>query len=396
MGSSRGGGSAVDRVAWETDHLRRCARTRALCLGAGHRTRRNHPAPVSFYTTEQKSEVETPSMDHVIVTEHLSKIYVQDFLTFESGRPRLNLRRETKRREALRDLNLSVRRGEIFGLLGPNGAGKTTAIKILMGIHFPTRGSAKILGRPLGDKRAKAQVGYLPENPYFYDYLTGGEFLDYYGRLYGMGRVQRRAKIPELLERVGLSASVSIPLRGYSKGMLQRIGIAQALLNDPEIVVLDEPQSGLDPIGRKEIRDIILSLREQGKTVFFSSHILQDAEMVCDRVAILHLGDLVKMGHLEELLTAHVSEFEIVASGMSGDAIAEVEKTATRTLRRADDVLFVIKKRGDADAALAKISTCGGTLVAFTPRRETLEDIFLKQVGRGTREVAGAAGGEVA
>lgn len=327
-------------------------------------------------------------MEDVIVTENLTKIYIQDFLTFEHGRPRLNLRRETKRRAALLDLNLQVKRGEIFGLLGPNGAGKTTAIKILMGIHFPTRGSATILDRPLGDKAAKAQIGYLPENPYFYDYLTGGEFLDYYGRLYGMDKARRRRKIPELLETVGLSHAASTPLRGYSKGMLQRVGIAQALLNDPQIVVLDEPQSGLDPIGRKEVRDLILSLREQGRTVFFSSHILQDAEMICDRVAILHLGKLVNVGALEQLLTARIREFEIVASGLPGEVIEGIEKTARRTLRRTNDVLFVIEDRAAADAALERIQACGGTLDSFTPRKETLEDLFLSHVGRGTREAA--------
>jgi ABC-2 type transport system ATP-binding protein len=327
-------------------------------------------------------------MQDVIVTENLTKIYVQDFLTFEHGRPRLNLRRETKRKAALLDLNLAVREGEIFGLLGPNGAGKTTAIKILMGIHFPTRGSAQILGRPLGDKWAKAQVGYLPENPYFYDYLTGNEFLDYYGRLYGMSRAQRQAKITELLELVGLRHAASVPLRGYSKGMLQRVGIAQALLNDPKIVVLDEPQSGLDPIGRKEVRDIILSLREQGKTVFFSSHILQDAEMICDRVGIIHLGELVKMGLLGELLTTKVNEFEIVARGLSAETTAAIEGSAKKTIRRADDVLFIIESREDAERALERIKNDKGTLDSFVPRKETLEDLFLAQVGRGTREAA--------
>jgi ABC-2 type transport system ATP-binding protein len=285
-------------------------------------------------------------------------------------------------------LNLAVREGEIFGLLGPNGAGKTTAIKILMGIHFPTRGSAQILGRPLGDKWAKAQVGYLPENPYFYDYLTGNEFLDYYGRLYGMSRAQRQAKITELLELVGLRHAASVPLRGYSKGMLQRVGIAQALLNDPKIVVLDEPQSGLDPIGRKEVRDIILSLREQGKTVFFSSHILQDAEMICDRVGIIHLGELVKMGLLGELLTTKVNEFEIVARGLSAETTAAIEGSAKKTIRRADDVLFIIESREDAERALERIKNDKGTLDSFVPRKETLEDLFLAQVGRGTREAA--------
>ncbi len=325
-------------------------------------------------------------MENVIVTRDLTKIYVQDFLTFESGRPRFNLIRGDKRRIALQDLNLEIHRGEIFGLLGPNGAGKTTAIKILMGIHFPTRGSASVLGRALGDKWAKAQIGYLPENPYFYDYLTGNEFLDYYGRLYGMSRADRQRKIPELLDLVGVSQAASVPLRGYSKGMLQRIGIAQALLNDPQIVVLDEPQSGLDPIGRKEIRDLILALRDEGKTVFFSSHILQDAEMICDRVGIIHLGKLVNIGRLEELLAARGREIEIVASGLKDAVIAEIGETAKRTLRRDTDVLFIIEAQSDAERALERIAACGGRLESYIPRKETLEDHFLSQVGRGVRD----------
>lgn len=330
-------------------------------------------------------------MQDVIVTENLTKVYVQDFLTFESGRPRLNLSSGSKRKAALLGLDLQVKEGEIFGLLGPNGAGKTTTIKILMGIHFPTRGSAQILGRPLGDKWAKAQVGYLPENPYFYDYLTGYEFLDYYGRLYGMPRNLRKKRIDEMLELVGLRHAASVPLRGYSKGMLQRAGIAQALINDPKLVVLDEPQSGLDPIGRKEVRDIILSLRDQGKTVFFSSHILQDAEMVCDRVGIIHLGKLVNIGHLEEILSAHVQEFEIVASRLTPEVVSEIEASAKKTIRRTDDVMFVIEKQEDATKALDKITSSGGQLDSYIPRKGTLEDHFLSQVGRGTRDAGEAA-----
>ena len=188
-------------------------------------------------------------MAPVIEIRGLSKIYVQDFIDFEHGR--LKIRWKNRRIAALEDLSLDVEQGEIFGLLGPNGAGKTTTIKILMGIHYATRGTAKIMGMPLGFKPVKAKIGFLPENPYFYDYLSGWEFLDYYGQLYGMSRARRRKRIDELMEVVGIKHAASIPLKGYSKGMLQRIGLAQALLNDPEIVFLDEPQSGLDPMGRK-------------------------------------------------------------------------------------------------------------------------------------------------
>ena len=237
----------------------------------------------------------------VIETKKLTKIYTHDFIDVEHGRLRFNWFRRTV---ALNELDLQVHEGEIFGLLGPNGAGKSTTIKILMQILFPSSGSARIMERPLGDMGVKTQIGFLPENPAFYDYLKGHEFLDYYGVLYGMSKAQRRKRIPELFELVKLpDHAPNLPLKGYSKGMLQRIGLAQALLNDPRLVVLDEPQSGLDPLGRKEIRDIILTLKERGKTVFFSSHILSDAELICDRVAILNRGKLTAQGELGNLLS---------------------------------------------------------------------------------------------
>ena len=201
----------------------------------------------------------------IVETTHLTKVYVQDVIGVEYGR--IKIRLKGRRVAALQDLNLTVNEGEIFGLLGPNGAGKTTVIKIFMGLIFPTEGNARIMGKPLGDRRVKAQIGFLPENPYFYDYLKGWEFLDYYGQLYGMDRRSRRPKIDEILELVGLTQAANLPLKGYSKGMLQRIGLGQALLNDPRIVFLDEPQSGLDPFGRKEMRDIILKLKEKEKDV---------------------------------------------------------------------------------------------------------------------------------
>jgi ABC-2 type transport system ATP-binding protein len=316
----------------------------------------------------------------VIETSGLTKIYSLDFLDVEHGRLKLRLRRRRRQRVALMDLDLSVDEGEIFGLLGPNGAGKTTTLKLLMGIIFPTRGSARILGRRLGDKTAKAQIGFLPENPYFYDYLTGREFLKYYGQLYGIARRERVRRADALLERVGLRDAADLPLKGYSKGMLQRIGLAQALLNDPRVVFLDEPQSGLDPLGRKEIRDIILQLREEGKTVFFSSHILADAELVCDRVGILYEGELKDIGHLRDLLSARIKEYEIVARGVPPDTIEQWRERALRVLVQEDEAMMIVRAEQEAREILASLGGLGATLVSFNPRRETLEEYFIEQV----------------
>ena len=203
---------------------------------------------------------------------------------------------------ALQGLNLHVEEGEIFGFLGPNGSGKTTTMKILMGLIYPTSGRARLFGKPIGSVDVKAMIGFLPESPYFYDYVTADEFLTFYGQLFGRRGAPLRRRIDELLELVGLSGSHRTRLRSFSKGMLQRIGLAQALINDPTLVVLDEPMSGLDPIGRKEFRDLILHLKALGKTVFFSSHILSDAETLCDRIGIIINGQLRETGRLDELL----------------------------------------------------------------------------------------------
>lgn len=319
-------------------------------------------------------------MAPVVETFGLTKVYTLDFLDVEYGRLKIRLGRSRRQRVALRDLDLSIEEGEIFGLLGPNGAGKTTTLKILMGIIFPTRGSAKILGRPLGDKWAKARVGFLPENPYFYDYLTGREFLKYYGQLYGIARSERAKRADAMLERVGLREAANLPLKGYSKGMLQRIGLAQALLNDPLVVFLDEPQSGLDPLGRKEIRDIILQLREEGKTVFFSSHILSDAEMLCDRVGILYGGELKDIGKLSDLLSARVREYEIVASGIPEETLEQWRGRAERLLVEKDRAMIIVRHENEAREILSKVNQLGATLISFNPRRETLEEYFIAQV----------------
>ncbi len=263
--------------------------------------------------------------------------------------------------QAVRGISFSVERGEIFGFLGPNGAGKTTTIKMLMGLIFPTGGKLNLLGRPVPDVGAKRRLGFLPESPYFYDYLSGRELLDLAGRLFDLQSVERRRRAEALLARVGLADAAALPLRKYSKGMLQRLGLAQALVNDPELVVLDEPMSGLDPIGRKEIRDLIAQLRSDGKTVFFSTHILSDVEMLCDRCAILVRGQLRDVGPLDRLLSPKLLHTEVVVER----AGAKEEKS----LAPGDDVNVFLR---DAIAG-------GAHVVSVTPRRERLEDLFYRE-----------------
>ncbi len=269
-----------------------------------------------------------------------------------------------RRVDAVHDVTFDVRRGEIFGFLGPNGAGKTTTIKMLMGLIHPTGGRAEILGRPVPTRQAKQEVGFLPESPYFYDYLTGRELLDLMGRLFGLDRATRRKRADALLDRVGLGAARDRPLRKYSKGMLQRVGLAQALINDPSLVVLDEPMSGLDPIGRKEIRDLIAELRQEGRTVMFSTHILSDVELLCDRVAIVVGGTLRDCGPLDRLLSPRLLHTEVVYE----------RDGAKEAARLPPDV--------DVDAALREALAAGKHVVSVTPRRESLEDLFVREVQR--------------
>jgi ABC-2 type transport system ATP-binding protein len=286
-----------------------------------------------------------------------------------------------KRTQVLFDVSLAVEPGEVFGLLGANGAGKTTTIKTVVGLLRPDRGSVRLFGLPIQDVRSRERLGYLPENPYFYDYLTGEEFLDFYARLYGIPAGQRRERVQSLLRRVGLDGRADRPLRKFSKGMVQRLGLAQALLNDPQLVVLDEPMSGLDPIGRREVRDIILDLRRNGKTVVFSSHILQDAELVCDRVAILAQGRLKACGRLEALVSGRPRFWEATVSGLAaGDLTVPHE----RVWQRGAEVLLRLRESAHVDALFEEVRRRGGRVVALAPQRETLEDVFLNEVvGRG-------------
>ncbi len=305
----------------------------------------------------------------VLKTEGLTKEY-------RSGFWRTRVR-------VLHDLNLEVYQGEIFGYLGPNGAGKTTTLKLLMGLIYPTAGRASILGRDVQDVAVKAQVGFLPENPYFYDYLTGREFLHFYGQLFGLPYRDRRQRIEELLHAVGLSKAAELQLRKYSKGMLQRIGLAQALINDPQVIVLDEPTSGLDPVGRKEVRDLILDLKGKGKTVFFSTHIVPDAEMICDRVGIIVAGRLVRVGTLEELLGSEVEGIEITASGFDEAVGSQIAQWSVRPpVQHGDRVFFAVRTEKEASQVMEFLLGRGAAVHAVHPKRRTLEDLFLQEVAR--------------
>ena len=280
----------------------------------------------------------------------------------------------------LSDVSLSVNKGEIFGFLGHNGAGKTTTMKILLGLLRPTSGRVDVLGAPAGDVATHSKLGYLPEAPYFYDYLTAEEFLEFYGKLAGMSHDAIQNRIPILLEQVGLQEAQHRQLRKFSKGMLQRIGLAQALIQDPELVVLDEPMSGLDPMGRKEVRDLILNLREEGKTVFFSTHILSDVEMVCDRVGILAKGKMLALGKVEDLIDAHLAQsIEVVCDGVIGKQIEPVQRLALRILQSGTRCLMVLPGHECLDEILEALRRAGAKLVSIIPHKGSLEELFVQK-----------------
>jgi ABC-2 type transport system ATP-binding protein len=279
---------------------------------------------------------------------------------------------------ALRPLSLTVEEGEIFGYLGPNGAGKTTTLKLLMGLVFPTAGSARIFGRPLNDPRTKAQIGFLPEQPYFYDYLTAIELLNYYAQLSAVPARERSRRVSAVLDRVGLAKVGHLQLRKFSKGMLQRVGIAQAIVHEPKAVFLDEPMSGLDPIGRREVRDLIQSLKDQGKTVFFSTHILSDAEALCDRVAVLHEGELRGIGVVAELAARMSGKMEVLWEGAA--AVRALRELGAEVHATGETVRAVLPEAA-LDAALDALRRTGARLVSVTPVRVTLEDYFVERLG---------------
>lgn len=283
--------------------------------------------------------------------------------------------------DAVKNLSLEVKKGEIFGFLGPNGAGKTTTIKVLLGIIYPTQGEAYVLGKPAGDHEVHHRLSYLPENPYFYDYMTGTEILDFYARLFGIPEPDRSKRVHELLDRVGLSRAANQPLRNYSKGMQQRIGLAQCLLNNPDLLILDEPTAGLDPIAHIDIRDMILELRDQGKTLFISSHQLSDVEAVCDRVAILNKGDLVQMGRMDELLSGgHV---EMVAEKVSNGIVEQIQALGGRASMHDSRLHVQQPDDGSIDKVIHLVLSNGGHIVSVVPHRRTLEDLFVETIQGG-------------
>src|SRR5437899_658885 len=297
-----------------------------------------------------------------IETQNLTKEYPHGFL-------------HLKRKTSLESLTMQVQDGEVFGFLGPNGAGKSTTIKLLMGIIFPTAGSAQILGRPVSDVTMHRDIGYLPEQPYFYDYLTAVEVLDYFARFHGFGVAERNERVQKMLKKVGLETAGKIQLRKYSKGMLQRVGLAQAILHDPKLVILDEPMSGLDPVGRREVRDIILELKREGKTVMFSTHILSDAEMLCDRVGVIVGGKLRGVGAPGRLVDMKTQGMEILFE-LAGTSAAPLLSRATRT----GEYYRLQVAEEELDGALDQLRAAGARILLVSQVKATLEEVFMNLV----------------
>jgi ABC-2 type transport system ATP-binding protein len=291
-------------------------------------------------------------------------------------------------KRALQPLHLTVEQGEIFGFLGPNGAGKTTTLKLLMGLVFPTAGSARILGRDWTDPDIKAQIGFLPEQPYFYDYLTAHELLDYYAQLSGVPAKNRKQRIDDVLHRVGLSDVTGVQLRKFSKGMLQRAGIAQAILHDPKIVFFDEPMSGLDPMGRREVRELMEQLKQEGKTVFFSTHILSDAEALCDRVAIIHKGELQGVGKVADLTSTVQGKVDLV---WQGTQVPASMKALGAECHVSGDTVRAVIPETQQDAAIDALRRERLRLISITPVRISLEQYFVEKLGRAETATGGVA-----
>jgi ABC-2 type transport system ATP-binding protein len=297
-----------------------------------------------------------------IETENLTKEYPYGFL-------------HLKKKASLEGLNMQVETGEVFGFIGPNGAGKSTTIKLLIGLIFPDAGSARILGKPISDVEMHRDIGYLPEQPYFYDYLTATEVLDYFARFHDLTAADRKERVQKMLKKVGLETAGKIQLRKYSKGMLQRVGLAQAILHDPNVVILDEPMSGLDPIGRREVRDIILELKRDGKTVMFSTHILSDAEMLCDRVAVIVGGKLRGVGAAGQLVDMKTQGMEILFELAAASAAPLLAK-ATRT----GDRYRLQVPEGELYGAIEQLRAAGAKIHSVTQVKATLEEFFMNLV----------------
>ena len=310
-------------------------------------------------------------MNNIIEIENLTKDYEVGFW-------------KKKKVRALDNLTLQVESGQIFGFLGGNGAGKTTTIKILMSLLFPSSGTAKILGRDISDVKMHASIGYCPENPYFYDYLTARELMMYFGELFGFDVAKRKQKTEELLTKVGLEEiSWNKQLRKFSKGMLQRVGLAQSLINEPEIVFMDEPMSGLDPIGRREVRELIAELREKGTTIFMSTHILSDIEALCDRVAIMRNGKLAATGKLDDLLmqSGETQSFEINVKNISAESLQNsISNIAGATVTgKANGANIHVLEESDIEKVLQEMKKVGGNLVSIQPVKQSLEELFVEK-----------------
>jgi len=310
----------------------------------------------------------------MIQVKNLSKIYTKGFIP--------------RKTEALKDINFEIDRGEIFGYLGPNGAGKTTTIKILLNLIFPSGGKAFIRGIDVTGVESRKRVGFMPDHPYFYDYLTAGEFLDYCGKLFLYDRKKRKELIDDLLELVGILKHKDLQIRKFSRGMMQRLGIAQALINDPEILILDEPLSGLDPVGRRELKDIIRHQKEKGKTIFFSSHILADAEDLCDRIGILVEGSLKYIGEIGEIANRNVEFYEITAC-INGFESYEPLKSDFAVQNLGDNIIKVkVKEEKIVSGIAKKILNNGGTIMSIVPKRKSLEDIFIEEtIGKNKKKI---------
>lgn len=294
--------------------------------------------------------------------------------------------------KALESLDLRVEPGEIFGFLGANGAGKTTTIKLLLRLAFPTAGEAYLLGHRIPHTPTRARIGYLPENPYFYDYATPEELLNLYADVFGISRDLREKRIGETLERVRMTKWRKTPLRNFSKGMVQRVGVAQSLLNDPDLLLLDEPTSGLDPVGRAEMRDLILDLREQGKTIFLNSHLLSEIETICDRVAILRRGELARQGTLAELLA--MNGYEVVAENVPPDLAEKLEAAGHQVQAAGEATTVLLKDQREIRPVVEGIFAAQADLIRVAPRRERLEDLFLQIEGEGTTRIDSGPGAE--
>ena len=298
-----------------------------------------------------------------IEIENLSKEYPYGFL-------------HLKKKRSLEDLSMQVQKGEVFGFLGPNGAGKSTTIKLLMRLIFPTSGTARILGKPIDDVSMHQDIGYLPEQPYFYDYLTAAELLEYFARFHQLSETERRERVQKMLKKVGLDTAKKIQLRKYSKGMLQRVGLAQAILHHPQVVVLDEPMSGLDPLGRREVRDIILELKKEGRTVLFSTHILSDAEMLCDRVGVIVGGKLRGIGTPGEMVGMQSQGMEVLFDLSSGGKTFPLLSRATSTGER----YRVEVPEAELYLALDELKSAGARILSVMQLKPTLEEFFMNLV----------------